>query len=74
MIGDIYQGKGYGFESIMSVIEEAKSKEIEKVSINHKIENIEMKRLLNKLNFKEIGYDVENDEIMYELRFKKMSE
>lgn len=74
MIGDIYQGKGYGFESIMSVIEEAKSKEIEKVLINHKIENIEMKRLLNKLNFKEIGYDVENDEIMYELRFKKMSE
>lgn len=69
MIGQQFQGKGYGRQAVETIIEEAAVNYPERTIVADYVEGNEpMKQLLTGLGFKEVGYNEEYQE--YILHFK----
>ena len=72
MIGQQYQGKGYGRKALEVLIKEAQmDRDCNHIIADYVVGNEKMKHLLTSLGFQETGFIEENNEVAMRLDLKK---
>ena len=72
MIGQQYQGRGYGRKALEALIKEAQmDRACSHIVADYVVGNEKMKHLLTSLDFKETGFIEENNEVAMCLNLKK---
>ena len=72
MIGQQYQGKGYGRKALQVLIKEAQmDRDCNHIIADYVVGNEKMKYLLTSLGFQETGFIEENNEVAMRLDLKK---
>ena len=72
MIGQQYQGKGYGRKALEVLIKEAQmDRACSHIIVDYVVGNEKMKHLLTSLGFQETGFIEENNEVAMRLDLKK---
>lgn len=72
MIGQQYQGRGYGRKALEVLIKEAQmNRDCSHIIADYVVGNEKMKHLLTSLGFQETGFIEENNEVAMRLNLKK---
>ena len=72
MIGQQYQGRGYGRKALEVLIKEAQmNRDCSHIVADYVVGNEKMKHLLTSLGFQETGFIEENNEVAMRLDLKK---